>query len=132
MAQSTRVLLLTREPAIQNLVEQVCHIDGHRTVTAATVEEAHALTAPEGRDAFALAVIDTAAFGASEQQQPHLARQLWQEWTVVYPGLPLMFVGTLPQHYAFLANRADIGVFLEKPFGPRMFADTMRTVLPGQ
>jgi DNA-binding response OmpR family regulator len=131
MAQSTRVLLLTREPAIQNLVEQVCHIDGHRTVTVATVDEAHALAAPGGRDAFALAVMDTAAFGVSEQQQPHLARQLWQEWSAAYPGLPLLFVGTLPQDYGFLADRADLGVFLEKPFGPRLFADTMRTVLPG-
>lgn len=130
MEQPIQLLLLTREPAIQNLIEQVCHIDGHRTVTAATVDEAHALTAQGGGDAFALAVIDTAALVACDPQQADMAYQLWQEWSVAYPGLPLMFVGTQSQHDAFLSNRDDIGVFLEKPFGPRAFADTMRRCLP--
>jgi len=131
MAQSTRVLLLTREPTIQNLVEQICLIDGHRTVTAATVDEAHALIAQSSRDAFALAVIDTAALGASDQQQQRVVCQLWQDWTAAYPGLPLVFVGTRSSSNAFLAHCADISVFLEKPFGPRAFADIMRTFLPG-
>jgi hypothetical protein len=76
MAQSSRVLLLTREPTIQHLVEQICLIDGHRTVTAATVDEAHALIAQSSGDALTLAVIDTAALGASDQQQQRVARQL--------------------------------------------------------
>ena len=131
MTQSTRVLLLTREPAIQNLVEQICLIVGHRTVTAATVDEAHALIAQSSRDAFTLAVIDTAALGASDQQQQRVARQLWQDWTTAYPRLPLVCVGTRPSSNAFLAHCTDISVFLEKPFGPRAFADIMRTFLPG-
>jgi DNA-binding response OmpR family regulator len=131
MTQSTRVLLLTTEPAIQNLVEQVCLIDGYRTVTAATVEDAHALAAQRGRDAFVLGVIDTAALGASDQQQQHAARQLWQDWSAAYPRLPLMFVGTRSPNYDFVAHRPDIGGFLEKPFGPYVLADRMRTFLPG-
>ncbi|MDH3601189.1 MAG: hypothetical protein OEU26_16335 [Candidatus Tectomicrobia bacterium] len=132
MEQSIRVLLLTTEPAIQNLVEQVCLIDGYRTVTAATVEEAHALTAQGGRDAFALGVVDTAALGTCDQQQQRIAHQLWQDWTTSYPDLPLVFVGTMSQNDAFLEHRADTGAFLEKPFGPRVFADRMQTFLPGQ
>ena len=131
MEQSTRVLLLTTEPTIQNLVEQVCLIDGHPTVTAATVEDAHALTAQGGRDAFSLSVIDTAALGASDQQQQHMARQLWQDWSDAYPRLPLLFVGTMSPNYDFVAHRTDIGGFLEKPFGPYVLADRMRTFLPG-
>ena len=131
MTRSTRVLLLTTEPAIQNLVEQVCLIDGYRTVTAATVEDAHALAAQRGKDAFVLGVIDTAALGVSDQQQQHAARQLWQDWSAAYPGLPLMFVGTRSPNYDFVAHRPDIGGFLEKPFGPNVLADRMRTFLPG-
>ena len=131
MEQSTRVLLLTKEPTIQNLVEQVCLIDGYRTVTAATVEDAHALTAQGGRDAFALSVIDTAALGTSDQQQQHSARQLWQDLIAAYPGRPLLFVGTMSPNYDFVAHRPDIGGFLEKPFGPYVLADRMRTFLPG-
>jgi hypothetical protein len=69
MRKSTRVRLLTTEPAIQNLVEQVCLIDAYRTVTVATVEDAHALAVQRGRDAFVLGVIDSAALRASDQQQ---------------------------------------------------------------
>ena len=132
MSQVTRVLLLTTEPAIRNIVEQVCLIDGHTTVTAATVEEAHALTAQRGGDAFALAVIDTAALGGSDQQQQQMVLQLWQAWRVTYPDLPLVFVGTMFQNDAFPSQGANNGGFLRKPFGPFAFADIMRTFLPGR
>ena len=118
MEQSTRVLLLTKEPTIQNLVEQVCHIDGYRTVTAATVEDAHALTAQGGRDAFALSVIDTATLGASDQQQQYRARQLWQDWSAAYPGLPLVFVGARSPNDDFVAHRLTSGSFWRSRLDP--------------
>ena len=129
MSPSTRVLLLTMEPAIRNIVEQVGFIHGYRTVTVVTIEEAHALTARGGKDAFALAVVDTAALGVRDQQQPRQAYQRWQDWRATSPGLPLVFVGTMAQSHAFLKQRAGIGGFLVKPFGPLAFADMIRTFL---
>ena len=130
MSQVSQVLLLTREPTVQNLVEQVCHIDGHASAPASSLQDAYALIAQGGQDAFGLAVIDAAALGLGDSQQ-QLAHQLWLDWRTAYPGLPVMIVGAQPPNEAVAANRADGGGFLEKPFGPYQLADMMRTFLPG-
>jgi DNA-binding NtrC family response regulator len=130
MSPSNRVvLLLTTEPAIRNLVEQVCRIDGYRTVTVVTVEEVYALSARRGKDAFGLAVIDTAALGVCDQQQQRQVFQLWQDWRATSPGLPLVFVGTMAQRQAFRKQRTGIGGFLVKPLGALALADMMRRFL---
>jgi len=130
MAQTPQVLLLTQEPSIQNLIEQVCRVDGHATVAASTLQDVYALMAQYGGDAFSLAVVDTAALGMGDAEQ-RLGHQLWSDWRTAYPGVPLMLVGAPPPSAAVPTNPSDIGGFLAKPFGPYQLANMMRTFLPG-
>jgi hypothetical protein len=130
MKSSTQVLLLTRAPAIQNLVEQICLIEGYRVITAATVEDAHALAAQVGREAFVLGVIDTEALMACERQQLDRVQQQWQAWIAAYSGLPLIFLGTMTPNGTFLIP--DPSVFLKKPLEPYTLASVVRRFLAGQ
>ena len=131
MESSKQVLLLTKEPAIQNLVEQVCRIDGYRVITAATIEDVLALTTQGGRNVFVLAVIDPAAFEAPNPEQADRARQQWRAWADANVGLPLIVLDARTSSSVFLTACANPSVFLEKPFGPHVFADMMRTLITG-
>ena len=129
MASSKHVLLVTQELTIQNLVEQVCLIDGYRVVTAATMEDAPTLTTQSVRETFVLAVIDPIALEASNPQEADRACQQWRAWTAATVGLPLIILGARPPSDAFPTACTAPSVFLEKPFEPHVFADMMQTLL---
>ena len=129
--QHIQVLLLTQEPAIQNLVEQVCRLHGYRVITVATLEVAHTLVTQGGQGAFVFGVIDTDAFVAPPPQQPDRVGQQWRTWTTTHAGLPLIVLGTRQSHHAFVATCTAPRLFLDKPFGPHVLADMMRTLLTG-
>ena len=130
MEQTPQVLFLTKEPTIQNLIEQICRIDGHTPAAASTLQDVYAFLMRDGGAAFTLAVVDAAALGMGDAQQ-RLAHQLWSDWQAAYPGAPLMLVGAPPPSDGVPANPSDVGGFLDKPFGPNQLADMMRTFLPG-
>jgi len=129
MERPLKALLFTREPSIQNLVEQVCLIDGYRAVTVASIEAIEALIAQSGPGAFFLGVMDTAAFVTCDSKPPDWGPVQGQARVAAGLGLPLVFLGTRPSRRIWLARHIPHVKFLEKPVGPSALAAMMRTCL---
>ena len=130
MQRQPLVLIISRQPAMQHLAEQVCRRAGGRTVTAASGPEATAIVAQRGLHDFALVVMDTADPGQSTLSSPRMARQLLREWTAASPILPFVFIGPPAHKHALLKIRADIVRFVTPPFGLHGLTKAVESCLP--
>lgn len=116
MLKPTHVLIITRDDAIRNLLEQVFMIRDVQIAVAATAQGAEALVDLWGLNTFGLVIIDTAALGEHESDQKHVACRILAGWTTANPALPFLFLGTILQKHALYTIRADIMRVLVKPF----------------
>ena len=111
------VLIMTHDDASRNLLEQVFLIrDVQVVVVAATVQRAEAIIERWGLASFGLVIIDTAALGACDAEQKHVACCIVEDWTAKAPTLPFLVLGTFLQKHEMHTIRADRVRFLVKPF----------------
>lgn len=125
LLEPTRVLVITHDPTLTNLLKSVCITHGVQMVTSVLMSEEEVLNPDIDLTAFGLIVIDIAVFGGSEWHQKRLSCRLLRHWTEADPTLPLLFIGTASQKRAILAIRADTVRFLTRPINRHQLARTM-------
>lgn len=130
MQKSPHILVIANDDTTRNLLEQFFIIRHIKVVATRTFQHAESIIDLWGLAPFNLAVIDTASFGHGELEQKSMACHMLREWSMTYPILPLLFLGTPCHKRAILQIRADIVQFIVKPFDLDTFVNTINTLYP--
>lgn len=123
MQKPQHILVIASDDATRNLLEQFFIIRDTKVVATRTFDDAESIIGQWGLEPFSLAVIDTDAFGRRELEQKSMACHMLREWSMKYPILPVLFLGTADQKRAILKIRADTVQFLVKPLDLEKFSE---------
>jgi len=130
MQKPQHLLVIANDDTTRNLLEQFFIIRNVKVVATRTCQHAESIIDGWGLEPFNLAVIDTASFGHGELAQKSMACHMLREWSMKYPILPVLFLGTPCHKRAILQIRADIVQFVVKPFDLLTFVETINTLYP--
>ena len=116
MPPPARVLVITREHVMRNLLEQIFIIREVPTCIVPTLQEAEAAMKSLGLAGVGLVMVDIAALGGCEDEQLRNVQRVLQAWPAPPTPLPTLLIGTLLQKYTASARPSDHVQFLAKPF----------------
>ncbi len=131
MPKSKHILVIANDDTTRNLLEQFFITRDMKVVATRTFPSAENAIDSWGLEPFNLAIIDTAAFGLGELEQKYMACHMLREWSMQYPSLPVLFLGTTSQKRAMLKIRADMIHIVIKPFDLDIFVETINRLYPG-
>ncbi len=109
------VLAITHNPTMMSLLESVCIAHDVQVETSVLIPEDKDFNLGIEQSDCGLVVVDLEVLSACQWRQKYLGCRLLRQLTEAYPGLPLLFIGTVSQKHAILAIRADTVWFLTQP-----------------
>jgi DNA-binding NtrC family response regulator len=127
-----QMLILTKDDGLRNLFEQLFMIRGDTIVIVSNLQGAKTTLERWAPATCRLVIIDTTTLGTSEVEQQRRACRLLEAWSIRYPMLPVLFLGTILQKYPILAIRFHLVQFIVKPCHLDDLVAALDTLCPRQ
>lgn len=126
MAEPPYILIISRDRAIRNVVEQVSRVGGYRPVSEEGLADAEAILSQRGPERFALVVTDLRVLSDSDEEALDKLPALLQAWAKPPFTVPCLYLGSLSQKYGTLAAQTAPVPFLTIPFSAYEFGEAMQ------
>ena len=115
MSGLDQALIISRDLALQNVVEQVCRVSGYRPVSTKSLADAETILAQREKPPFMLVMLDIRVIDGSEEELLTQLPDVLQLWATPPLTIPCLYLGFLSHKYAALATRTAPVPFLTLP-----------------